>query len=117
MQIPPTASTTAQAARMCREANREIGVILSHGVSDVSPSVLRVEVPRTASETLRVVESLLPKLRTLADKDSIVQRALRATEHNREALAALADHPPARAGAGFHALLSADAACVTPHIG
>jgi hypothetical protein len=86
---------------------------MSQDVRGVSPSILPFAIPRTAKESLPIVESLVLKLRPLANKDPTVQRWLQATEHNRQALAALAS----AAAPGFHALLSADAACVTPHIG
>ncbi len=113
---PALASTAARASALCAEAQREIDVILRHGV-DPSPTVLPTEIPRTARESLPVIDELLVKLRRIGGDDPPVQRALRDAENNRSGLAKLAKRHLVGAESAMHAILSSDAACVAPRIG
>jgi hypothetical protein len=114
----PARSSTAlaQATALCAEAQREINVILRHGV-DPSPTVLPTEIPRTARESLPVIDALVPKLRRIGGDDPPVRLALRDTDANRSALAKLAKRHLVGAQSGMHAIYNSDAACVRPRIG
>ena len=60
-----------------------------------------------------MLEALIARMRGLPAETAAQQPSMQ--QDNLRALAALASDQPS-AGAGLHALLTADAACVTPHI-
>jgi hypothetical protein len=108
-------TSEAQAAAICREAQREIDIVLSHGLSNLSPTVVPTEIPRAARDSVPILTRLLGRLRALARTDPGVRRTLRSTETNRSAVVALA-RAHALSSNPFRAIFSADAACLTPHI-
>lgn len=112
----PLPTAQVQTITACSEAQRELDVILRHGV-DPSPTVLPTEIPRTAKESLPVIDALLVRLRQIGDGHPSVRRALRNTEQNRSAIAKLAKPRLVGADSGMQAIYRSDAACVRPRIG
>jgi hypothetical protein len=110
------ATGVTQARVLCAEAQREIEDILRHGV-DPTPTVLPTEIPRTARESLPVIDGLILKLGRIGGNDLRVSRVLRDAEDNRSALEKLARRHVVAPESGMRALYASEVACFRPGAG
>jgi hypothetical protein len=112
---PKTTSAVSHARMICEKAERELEVIIRHGVPPEA-AAMKLEMERAMGESMPVLNRAITELRGVKQDGELT----RVTENNRLSLMALADELRRRPGIDSAALppgalkhfFSSDSACV-----
>jgi hypothetical protein len=98
-------SDSARVVAICDEGQRELEVVLHHGVlGNPGPSYAKLEIERTGRESLPLIASITAKLHNVpinSQDKSLVRRTLSNLEYNRKNLTALIAELRRRPGIKF----------------